>query len=41
MSNTERLVVSIVHFLGEQLRNETLSNDSKESLESKLLNKEK
>jgi len=33
MSNTERLVVSIVHFLGEQLRSESLTNDSKESLE--------
>jgi len=33
MSNTDRLVVSIVHFLGEQLRSDTLNNDSKESLE--------
>jgi len=33
MSNTERLVVSIVHFLGEQLRNDALGNDSKESIE--------
>lgn len=36
MSNTERLVVSIVHFLGEQLRSDELDNDSKESLESKF-----
>lgn len=35
MSNINRLVASIIHFLGDQLRNESLKDDGRESLEGK------
>jgi hypothetical protein len=33
MSNAERLLTSIVHFLGEKMREASLTDDSRESLE--------